>query len=182
VPRIALLLLAPLLAGCGGPPRANTTFLRSVDAVDMTDRMARSFAADADIGGGTEPWIISLHRVANQTNQLIPEREKWLYMGRLRALLATSGLTRERNIVWVIPPERWPMVAEELGVSEEPYGLRLDPTHLLTAEFHALTVTSGRGRSDTYVCDFQLLDLATGVIAWEDAWEAKRASAGVTYD
>jgi hypothetical protein len=178
-------LLLAVLSGCGTPPKARTTFLRSVDLVDMTDRMAQSFASDEVIGQrgpADEPWIISIDRVVNHTNQIIRESEKWLYIARLRAALAQSDLAKERNIIWIIPPERWPMVAEELGVSEEPYGLRLNPTHLLTAEFHALTRTSGRGRSDAYVCSYQLLDLRTGAIVWEDTWEVKRAASGLTYD
>ena len=181
----SFLLIAALLPGCGGPPTARTTFLRSVDLVDMTDRMAQSFAGDDIVGrreADDEPWIISIHRVVNHTNQIIRDSEKWLYLARLRGQLAQSELANERSMIWIIPPERWPIVAEELGVSEEPYGLRMDPTHLLTAEFHALTQTSGRGRSDAYVCSYQLLDLDTGTIVWEDTWEVKRAVSGLTYD
>jgi hypothetical protein len=47
-----LLLWALLIGGCGGPPKAQTTFLRSVDLVDMTDRMAQSFAVDEVISRG----------------------------------------------------------------------------------------------------------------------------------
>lgn len=179
------LSLVSMSSGCGGPPAPHTTFLRSVDLIDMTDRMAESFAADDRIGlrtSGSEPWVISLFRVQNHTNQIIRENEKWLYLARLRAQLAQSDLARQRSIIWVIPPERWAMVAEELGVSQEPHGLRMKPTHQLTAEFHALTSTSGQGRSDAYVCSYQLLDLGTGRIEWEDKWEIKRAISGRTYD
>ncbi len=177
-----VLLLAA--AGCAAPA-ARTTFLRSVDLIDMTDRMAQSFARDPVIGRrspGEEPWVVSVYRVTNHTNQIIPDREKWLYVGRLRAMLARTDLTRQRRIIWVIPPERWPIVAEELGLDEEPYGLRMPPTHLLTAEFYALTNTSAEGRSDTYMCSFQLLELKGGTIVWENAWEVKRAVSGLTYD
>lgn len=180
-----IMLAALILGGCGGPPKVRTTFLRGVDLVDMTDRMAQSFAEDDVIGRRTpesEPWIISVYRVVNHTNQIMREPERWAYIGRLRAQLAQSELSEARSIVWIIPPERWPIVAEELGVPDEPYGLRMDPTHLLTAEFFSLTNTSGQGRSDAYVCSFQLLALDTGTIVWEDSWEVKRAVEGVTYD
>ena len=182
--RLTCLVVLLLLVGCG-PPKVRTTFLRSVDLIDMTDRMARSFAADEVIGQRTaddHPWVISVYRVVNHTNQIIPDREKWLYLARLRAVLAQSDLADERSIVWIIPPERWHIVADELDVAEEPYGLRMDPTHLLTAEFLALTNTSAAGRSDAYLCDYQLLDLDTGRIVWEDKWEVKRAVSGLTYD
>lgn len=180
---ITMLMLC--CAGCGSAPKAQTTFLRSVDLIDMTDKMAQSFVSDEVIGARREsdsPWIISLYRVVNHTNQVIPDREKWLYVGRLRAMLAQSDVGKNRNIIWIIPPERWSIVAQELGVSEEPYGLRMNPTHLLTAEFHALTNTSGKGRSDAYLCSYQLVDLARGSLVWEGSWEVKRAVSGTTYD
>jgi len=172
-------------SGCGSAPRVQTTFLRSVDLTEMTDRMAQSFSSDQAIGQRTEsssPWVISINRVTNSTNQIIPDREKWLYVARLRALLAQSDVGMRRNIIWIIPPEQWRQVAAELGGSSEPYGLRMDPTHQLTAQFSALTNTSGRGRSDAYFCDYQLLDLQSGVIVWNDKWEVKRAISGRTYD
>jgi hypothetical protein len=167
------------LAGCA-PPVVRTTFLQSVDLVDMTDRMAQSFAGDTAIGGRGDqspPWVISIDRVANFTNQIMPQREKWLYVTRLRSLLDRNDFCRARNIIWVVQPERWPMAAEE-GVAAP----RLSPTHLLAAEFQTLTNTSGTGRSDMYACSFQLSDLDSGRIVWEDLWEVKRAASGRTYD
>ena len=179
------ILISALLAGCGGAPKAKTTFLNSVDLVAMTDRMAQSFATDEVIGrraATDQPWVISIFRVTNHTNQIIRDSEKWLYVARLRSMLAQSNIAKERSIIWVMPPERWKMVSEELGVSEEPYGLRMNPTHQLTAEFHALTNTSAKGRTDMYVCDYQLLDLSSGAIVWEGSYEVKRAISGKTYD
>lgn len=180
-----LLAAALLLASCGAPPKVRTTFLGSVDLVEMTDRMAESLAtapAIAERDADAAPWVLSMERVANYTNQIIPDREKWLYLARLRALLAQTSIARDHALVWVIPPERWTIVREELPDATEPYGLRLPPTHQVTAEFHALTATSASGRSDTYVCAYQLIDLATGTILWEDRWETKRAVAGTTWD
>ncbi len=184
MPMLACLCVAASLTACGGPPKARTTFLGSVDLIAMTDQMAQSFTQDDVINArapGSEPWIISIYRIVNNTNQVIPEREKWLYINRLRAMLDRSDIAQRCNITWIIPPERWSIIAAETG-EPEPYGLRLDPTHLLTAEFNALTNTSGRGRTDTYLCAYELVDLATGQIIWQDAWEVKRAIAGRTYD
>lgn len=171
------------LAACAGcsAPAAHTTFLRSVDVVDMTDRMAESLAGDEVIGRRTaesERWVVSLDRVSNQTNQIIPSREKWLYMARLRSLLAESEFARRHNIVWVVPPEQWPASGGELDEA----GSRLTPTHVLAARFNTLTNTSAAGRSDMYVCSYQLTDLASGRLVWEDWWEVKRVASGLTYD
>jgi hypothetical protein len=171
------------LAGCGGAPKVRTTFLNSVDLVEMTDRMAESFAADQVMRERTpqsRQWIVSIDRMHNLTNQVIPEREKWLYIARLRAVLQQSEIARQRNIIWVIPPERWPLVQEELG--DAPHELRRTPTHEMTAEFGALTNTSGKGRSDAYVCEYQLVDIVDGRIIWSDIWEVKRSVSGKTYD
>ena len=182
-PVAALACLAVVVAAGCAPPAAHTTFLNDVDLVDMTDRMAQSFAADPVIGRRSEssdPWIISLDRVVNHTNQIIPSREKWLYVARLRLQLAASDVAGERSFVWVIPPERWPAAPDELPGDER--GPRLRPTHLLGAEFQTLTNTSGAGRSDMYVCSFQLTEIAGGRLVWEDWWEVKRAVSGLTYD
>lgn len=179
----ALMLL--IFTGCAAPPQARTTFLNSADLVNMTDRMAESFTRDSVIGrrsSDDEPWVISVYRVVNHTNQIIPERERWMYIGRLRALLAQTDVSQHRNLIWIVPPERWPMIARELGTSDEPYGLRMNPSHQLTAEFHTLTHTSAAGRSDAYHCSFQLVDLRSGTITWEDSWEVKRAVSGLTFD
>ncbi len=176
----ALLILC---ACASSPPVARTTFLNSVDLVEMTDRMAQSFAAHEAIANRTPhsaPWVISMNRIENHTNPIIPDREKWLYVARLRALLDRSDLAREASIIWIIPPERWAPLQDELG--PEPPVLRLPPTHQLTGEFTALTNTSGRGRSDMYLAAYQLFELQTGRLIWEDRWEVKRAVEGRTYD
>lgn len=180
------LLLLALVAGCATPPPAvRTTFLRSVDLVAMTDAMAQSFAAAPAVqerGPGSPPWVISLDRLTNRTNQIIREGEKWLYLVRLRGLLQQSDLSSRRSIEWVVPPDRWREVARTHGVAGEPALVRTPPTHRLTAEFLALTTTSAAGRTDTTVCSYQLVDLESGRLVWEDTWEVKRSAAGLTWD
>jgi hypothetical protein len=183
-----MLAAAVIFAGCSAP-QPRTTFLNSVDLVEMTDRMAQSFAADPEIEASASseaPMVISIHRVVNQTNQIIPDREKWLYVARLRAMLSQSSLTRDLRTIWVIPPQQWARLIDELG--PEPPDLRTPPTHELTATFYALTNTVGisgggpGGRSDAYFCSYELVDLHSGRIVWEDKWEVKRARTGLTYD
>lgn len=188
-PRLAATLLVALVATGGGcattPPVVRTTFLRSVDLIDMTDRMAERMTSDPVIGARTpasDPWTISIERIANRTNQIIPDGEKWLYIARLRGRLAATDFAAERAIGWIMPPERWAQVAAELESPDEPPLLRERPTHRLTGDFRALTETSGSGRRDTYVCSYQLIDLATGVLTWEGQWEVSRAVRGLTYD
>ena len=180
---VAIVLPMTVFFGCGSTPRVRTTFLGSIDLVEMTDTLAQRFAADDVITNRTAddpPWVISIDRISNQTNQVIPENERWLYAARLRSRLMETSLSQERNLIWVIPPERWPIVEPELG--PQPPQLRLRPTHVLTGEFHALTITSGGGRSDAYLCLYQLLDPMSGNLVWEGRWEVKRSVVGLTYD
>lgn len=181
-----ILSAGALLVGCarGGPAPA-TSFLRSVDLVDMTDRMGESLSASPAVAARAAtdaPWIVSLSRLSNFTNQIIAEGEKWLYLVRLRSQLAQTDLSQERAIAWIIPADKWRLVHQEPGLPPEPYGVRADPTHVLTAEFHALTHTGAAGRSDAYLCAYHLLDLSDGRLVWEDAWEVKRTIHGRTWD
>lgn len=182
--RTVVVACAALAAACS-PPKAQTPFLRSVDMVEMTGRMAQSFTATPAIAERTvrsPRWLISIDKVANNTNQIITENQKWAYVGRLRALLTQTKISDQKNLVWIVPPERWPIIAEELRSVGEPPELRRPPTHVMGATFDALTNTSGEGRSDAYLCTFQLVELASGALVWEDSWEVKRTVAGKTYD
>ena len=175
----------PFATGCS-TPTTRTSFLRSVDLVEMTDSMSMKLAGDPVIQSRTpadDPWVISLNRVANKTNQIIRDGEKWLYVGRLRAMLAQSGIADDHALIWVIPPEQWERIRGEVGDLDGKPIDRRAPTHQLTAEFFSLTNTeASSGRSDTYLCSYQLLDLVTGSIVWEDSWEVKRVTSGRTFD
>ncbi len=183
--RAAAAFACVVMSTCWGcsPPAVRTTFLGSVDLVDMTDSMAESFAGDPVISARTRAsarWVISIDQVANGTYQVMPAHEKWLYTTRMRALIAESDFAARRNIVWVIPPEGWPAAPHELRPKDR--DPRLAPTHLLSGEFQTLTNTSAAGRSDMYVCAFQLTEIANGRLVWEDFWEVKYAARGLTWD
>jgi len=77
---------------------------------------------------------------------------------------------RERNIAFIVPAERRANVEHEGHTREA-----LKPTHALAATFYGLTTATRSGRTDTYVCAFQLLDLSDDRVRWEDSYEVKRA-------
>ena len=180
---LAVAVLTLSLVSCAAPA-ARTPFLKSVDVVEMTDQMAESFASDPVIGArnpNDKPWVISIDRVVNHTNQIVGPREKWLYVTRLRSVLAQSDLSGRCHVYWVVNPERWPLAADEIA-DRDNATTRMPPTHVLAAEFHSLTNTSSAGRSDMYMCSFQLTDVRDGRLVWEDRWEVKRAVSGLTFD
>lgn len=159
MPLVSLLCGALLaLVGCSAP-RVNNTRLIADDLIAMTDQMAESITADADFGAKRdEPWIITIDRVINHTNDIIPEGEQRAYLARLRALLNLAK----------VPHVQFVREAELSGPN------RLLPTHAITAEFYAITRADRSARSDFYLCAFSLQDLKTDKLIWEDRYEVKR--------
>lgn len=160
-----------LLVGCSAP-RLDNTRLGSADLVAMTDAMAQSMLADGALAGRSSespPMIIVADRVANRTNDILPEREKQAFTARLRVLLNQSPELERRNMQFVR--------SRDLAGPN-----RLTPTHALTATFYADTRAGRRQRSDAYVCAFQLTDLRTDRILWEDRYETKKSVVRGKYD
>lgn len=162
-----------MVVGCS-PPRLDHTRLGSGDLVAMTGEMAESLAGSEALAGRdseSAAWTITLDRVTNYTNDIIPDRQKWAYMSRLRARLSESTLPAERNLGFVLP-RAW---AEALGERHEDVGgERRTPTHALAATFYSLTQYNRAARTDTYLCVFELMDLRDDRVLWEDSWEVKR--------
>ncbi|MBI1373834.1 MAG: hypothetical protein GC159_14010 [Phycisphaera sp.] len=168
----AAVAIAASLGACS-EPRINNTRLGSTDLVVMTDRMVQSLMANNAVASRTprsEPWVVTLDRVSNRTNDIIPDGEKWLFMARLRARLSESPSLRDRNLTFIVPAERRGQIEHEGHPAET-----LKPTHALAATFHALTTQSRGGRTDTYLCAFELLDLRDDHLVWEDSYEIKQA-------
>lgn len=154
-------------------PRANTTELRSEDLVRMSDELTESLATSPAIlarDPEDSPWIISLQRVRNETSHLMSDDRAWLVMTRLRSRLAQSAMPAERAIRFVLPPEEWNRYD---STSLPGDARRLDPTHTLTATFYSDTTSSMKYRADAYLCAFQLTNLSTGQIIWEDDYEVR---------
>lgn len=169
---VACLLIALPLVGCS-VPKLNTTRLDSIDLVTMTDQMAASLTSSEAITGSdrsSKPWTVTMDRVSNQTNDIMPEGEKRAFLARLRAQLNQSPALASRNITFVAPLAQR-QATEELQVA--PTAIR--PTHALTATFYAASERTRAARSDAYLAAFQLLDLKTNQIVWEDRYEVKYA-------
>jgi hypothetical protein len=129
--------------------------------------------------------VIAISRVENLTNDLIPRREQWAMMARVRDSGAMVNLGRRKNFALVIPAEH---LEEGLrtGVLEPGTGDLRAPTHEMTGTLLSATrsgAASGvRARTDAYVCEFRLTDLASGELVWSDGFEIKRAAMGRSFD
>jgi PBP1b-binding outer membrane lipoprotein LpoB len=172
---------AGVLSGCAAP-RINTTMLTTPDIIKMTDRMAESLNASAPIAGrspASPKWVFTMDRVTNRTEHLLDDSEKWGIMARFRANLARTLLANERAIAFVLPAAEWQRYANADFAPEQ---ARLRPTHALRAEFRSDTSSSLTARRDAYLCAFQLLDLESGSIVWEDSYEVKYSVVRNSFD
>ena len=51
---------------------------------------------------------------------------------------------------------------------------RYVPEYSLTGRFYAKTNVNSKERSDYYLCAYQLTNITTGVVLWEDTYETKK--------
>ena len=174
------------LLGCSSP-RLNNTRLTGNDLVAMTDRMTDSLITSKAIASrnarntdNTDSlrWVIVFDRVSNQTNDIIPDDQKWAFVARLRALLGESQVLSERHLTFVLSHDAVASVNKRQNPGEQQdqnITHRLVPTHAMTATFYSLTAADQHHRRDVYLCAFQLLDLSNGQVLWEDKYELKRS-------
>lgn len=183
---LAALLLAAATAGlpaCESGPAINkdmrTTFLTADDLVQMTDRMASSIASDPEVAAiaRTKPLIIVMKPMINDTNEIIRGTEKEMYVHRVRALLASKQVLRNQ-FTFVLNRDAYNILQAKEGLSESELGPvegRIVPEYALKAHFYADTKASSKQRSDYYLCTYQLTNINTGAILWEDTYETKKS-------
>jgi len=168
---IGLVCLSVVVSGCAttgraGSPHIETTMLSSVDLHRMTDQMVESIlASDTDFSSA----VVVTDRVVNQTNHIMDAGEKELFLRRLRASLSQVDSLREMGIVFVARPDEMSVYSGR----PEHYESGSGPTHALTATFYTLTNVDRTIRTDAYECTFQLQDLRTREVVWEDAYAVK---------
>jgi len=183
-----LILAVSLLAGCGPAinKNAQNSFLTSDDLVQMTDKMAADLAKDwkvANLLRSTgKPMSIVMMPVRNETNEIIPDNQKWMYVHRVRVLLSSKQELRSQ-FTFVLNKRDYEKLLKEEGVSTEALGpdeSRIVPEYALTGTFYADTNASARNRSDFYLCTYRLTRInpgaaGTGEIIWENSYETKKS-------
>ncbi len=183
-------VLAGLL-GCAVPARS--TQVRGIDLQDMSAAMAQSLAASPVIAARdaqSTPWVVSMQRVTNLTQDVLTPSEMWYAVQRVRSGQSMVALAQQRNIRFVIPAERVREmrndrdIGGDIGDFDETFGESRNVTHVLTATFRSVTRVNSLGtdRSDLYYTEFEILELASGVPVWTDRFEFKRRAKGKVWD
>ncbi len=176
-----------LLCSCA-TTKPQSTRMTAEDFTEMSEAMAQSLArSDAlrDRTPASESWVISIDRVQNLTKDIITESERWYVIQRLRSSLPIRAMSQQKNIVFVIPRERLDAIRNNpnIDVSDDPaFGDRRTPTHQMTAKFIGSERADATHRTDTYYCEFEMMNLATGVPEWTDRFEYKRQATGHVWD
>ena len=174
---IPLYSLALLLAGCTGATQSgHNTLLDSVDLVQMTDQMARSILADPRVEqaiGAEGKLRVVVQPVVNQmTATILPRGQTEAFTARVRALLSQHAPDK---FTWVLnKAEFYELRGKELDVPLGPAPEAINPDYALTATFSSLSNESSRGRSDFYLCSYELNNLQTRNVLWSDSYKVKK--------
>jgi len=183
-----VLCLSLAMVSCASTSGGGTTRMTAEDFTEMSEAMAQSLAqSDAlrDRTPQSEPWVVSIDKALNLSTDIITESERWYVIQRLRSTLPIRAMSQQRNITFVIPKERLDAIRNnpKLDISDDRnFGSERAPTHQMTATFRGGVRADALNRSDYYYCEFEIIDLRTGVPAWADKFEYKRAATGHIWD
>lgn len=173
--------LAALLGACASRPAQTTTL--TVDDLEVTTTEMAAQLQDSDFlkdrGPESERISVAIQKVENLTSDIIPEREQWWMMQRVRDSAAMVALGRQKNLVFVIPAER---LRGASPPAEDGYASERTVTHEMTATFRSATRAAGKDRTEAYLCEYRITALNSGELVWSGLVEFKRAAFGSSYD
>ncbi len=165
--RAAALLL---LGGCASAvATGQNTALDSTDLVRMTDDMATAIEASPAVRSAVAAegtLAVVVEPVVNQmTAEVLPAGPADAFTARVRTLLARHDAGR---YTWVMNKAAfYRLRGQELdGVDAGPAPDAISPRYALTATFTSLAHENAAGRSDYYVCNYALTNLADRTVLW----------------
>ena len=167
------------LSGCTGAVESgHNTLLDSVDLQTMTDQMARSIVADPRVQTAIKQdgaLRIVVQPVENRlTAEVLPRGQAEAFTARVRALLSKHD---PNQFVWILnKDEFYDLRQKELDVPLGPSPDAMNPQYALTAIFSSLTDESSKGRTDFYVCRYELSNLQTRTVLWSDTYKVKKSA------
>ncbi len=188
------LTTAALVAGCAssgvknpsgtGVTRLNAdeqgtvagTGIESQDMVVVTDKMARSILSIPQIANAATPPIVVLDPVENKTRFPI---NKDLFLTRIRSELNKKSFGK----VTFLARDRMAALEKERNLKREgAITANSDPgkqefkgaDYFLTGSLEGMSTRTKAGTSDYILYAFQLIDVRTSAIVWEDNAEIKK--------
>lgn len=180
---ILALVVLVLMTACAAPGRQSTR-LTADDLEATTTEIAARLGASAFMasrGPESPRMVVAVQKVENLTSDLIPEREQWWMIQRVRDSAPLLALSRQRNIRFVIPVEHL-REGEARGTLPENFASSRAPTHEMTATFRSATRAAAMARTEVYVVDYRITDLGTGELVFNETFSFKRQAMGRSYD
>jgi hypothetical protein len=187
---LATIILLSGLAGCEYAPKASR--LRPADLILASEEAGRSLLAGpvlASRSADSERLVIRPEAAINLSSDRLSRVDRW---GITTRILYQGGVVeqlRDRNVIVVAEREvvrgyldRYDMT----GGREVASGLQA--THVLASQVRSLTRAGSAGqgvadtRTDTYIIDYTLQDVATGKIVWNASSTLKRVGLGRVAD
>ncbi|MBM3878390.1 MAG: penicillin-binding protein activator LpoB [Verrucomicrobia bacterium] len=162
------------------------TGVESQDIVAVTDRMARSILNVPEIANAQNAPTVILYPVENNTRFPV---NKDLFLSRIRAQLNSKAQGKVRFVIRSAAAQADPRMAalereRELKETGQVTGDPMRDTpgvsqfrgadFILTGKLEGQSHRSARGTSDYILYTFQLVDVRTSAIVWEDMAEMKK--------
>ena len=152
------------------------TGVESQDLVAVTDKMARSILSIPQIANAPQPPKIVLDPVVNNTRFPI---NKDIFNTRIRTELNKKSLGKvtflARDRMAALDKERSLKRGGEVTASADPKLQEfMGADYFLTGELQGMSTRTRAGTSDYILYAFQLIDVRTSAIVWEDAAEIKK--------
>lgn len=152
------------------------TGVESQDLASVTDKMARGIIGIPQIARAQTPPIIILDPVINNTRFPI---NKDIFLSRLRVLLNSKATGRvtflDRERMKTLERERALKQSGQVTSSSNPATVEfLGADYLLSGKLEGMTTRTSQGTSDYVLYSFQLTDMRTSAIVWEDFAEIKK--------
>jgi PBP1b-binding outer membrane lipoprotein LpoB len=167
-------------AGCTSAVESgHNTFLDSDDLIKMTDQMAASIAGSPEVNTAIAEQgklRVVVQPVVNEMEAaVLPPGQADAFTARVRYLLGKHAPDR---FTWIMNRDAYYRLrGQELsGVPLGPAPEAISPRYGLVARFRSLADESSSGRSDAYLCVFELTDLQTRTILWTDKYEVKKSA------
>jgi len=152
------------------------TGVESQDLVAVTDKMARSILNVRQIANAQGTPRILLDPVDNETRFPI---NKDIFLSRIRIALNSKSqgkvtfLAREKMAA--LEKERQLKLSGQVTSSTDPKVVQFKGgDFILTGKLQGLTTKTAAGTSDYILYSFQLIDVSTSDIIWEDSAEIKK--------
>jgi len=183
----ALCVAAVTVGGCASGSKSSRMRLDDYDhiAAEIAAKLRDKLATSDEFARRTAdspPMVITITKVRNEmTAEMLSEATKWYLMAKLKSALPLATLSHEKNMVFTVSAEHL-RAARRRGTVDEGFAAERAPTHDMVATFKSVVRSSGMDRTDAYFCEFELLDLGTGEVVWDDAVEFKRTAHGRSWD